>query len=484
MDPLSRPSWFSEAPWGFYLAVLYNVAFYLISTFALLVVALVVMFISWRRSTFIEDVERSIVQLVADFAFSRVHLATRFISWINGYHDFAEGECNRDVVVVSICTNGLGHVHQAIRVLSVLKERSGFVASVVVVAKMSKLPPYARLFLEEYGAKEIIDLNFELDYEGGGTGVRINNFKVILRFFYAFVFHGVSIFCKVGSVFQQYRPAILLSFFEPILANFVNSHDSPIKIITAASQGSLSAEKDDIQRLLFLKLLWHANVGKKGRMIPFCQYPLENAIPQIVKLPKYTPLEQRLGRNVGTYLNAASRTRTVSNKILADTSPFYVAYSCMPGVLLPGIFRIKKHRVLLFTKNHTYWAQKCCKYKHVTVLPRSPDFINALDSSVGLISQPSRGVVTQAIALGKPVYLFCPQGHVEQELNLKLYLSQYDGIGSSSTISIEKWEQEKYNLASQAQRMRTWLNQTDDKIMMKIGSYLPLSHQGEGFINL
>ena len=133
MDLLSRLPWFSEAPWGFYL---YNVAYYLICTFMLLVAALVGMFISWRRSTFIEDVERSIVQLIADFTFSRIHLCTRFYAWINGYQDFAEDECNKDVVVVSICTNGLGHVHQAIRVLSVLKARSGFVAPVIAVAKM------------------------------------------------------------------------------------------------------------------------------------------------------------------------------------------------------------------------------------------------------------------------------------------------------------------------------------------------------------
>ena len=89
MDLLSPLSSFSEGPWGFYHGVLYNIAFYLICTFLLLVAALAVMFISWRRSTFIEDVERSIVQLIADFAFSRIHLCTRFISWINGYQDFA-----------------------------------------------------------------------------------------------------------------------------------------------------------------------------------------------------------------------------------------------------------------------------------------------------------------------------------------------------------------------------------------------------------
>ena len=159
-------------------------------------------------------------------------------------------------------------------------------------------------------------------------------------------------------------------------------------------------------------------------MIPFCQYPLENAIPQIVRLPYYITPEERRGcaRANSNAANPTSCTlssfrKTLSIKILS-TSPFYVAYSCMPGVLLPGIFRIKKHRVVLFTKNHTYWAKKCSNYKHVVVLPRAPDFITALDSSVGLISQPSRGVVTQAIALGKPVYLVCPIGHIEQELNL------------------------------------------------------------------
>ena len=151
----------------------------------------------------------------------------------------------------------------------------------------------------------------------------------------------------------------------------------------------------------------------------------------------------------------------------------------MPMVLIPGIIRIRRHRVILFSKNHMYWAKKCEKYKHILVLPRSPDFIDALACSAGLISQPSRGVVTQAIALGKPVYLFCPKGHVEQELNYKLYLSQYEGIGSPSTVTIEKWEKTEYNLVSQAQRMRSWLSQTDERIMRKIGSFLPLNYENQ-----
>ena len=63
-----------------------------------------------------------------------------------------------------------------------------------------------------------------------------------------------------------------------------------------------------------------ANVGRTGRIIPFCQYPLENAIPQIVNLPssnseyvKSTVVEVTLGRHI----SAES----------GNTMPFLVAYS-------------------------------------------------------------------------------------------------------------------------------------------------------------
>ena len=48
--------------------------------------------------------------------------------------------------------------------------------------------------------------------------------------------------------------------------------------------------------------------------------------------------------------------------------------------------------------------------------------------SKGLIASPSRGVVTQALALGRPVYLFCPKGHLEQEYNLRFYMKRFAGV--------------------------------------------------------
>ena len=244
---------------SYYQNVLYNLTLCTCIVFFLFFFILLIMFFSWRRKTFLVDVERSIVQLIADFAFSRIHLVIRSISWLNGYKDFSEEECNKNIVIVSICTNGLGHIHQAIRVLTVLKEKSNFKAAAIVVAKRSKLPAYANVFLEEYGCREIIDLDFELDYEGGGNNGkdnRINNVNIMFMFCYSMLFHGVRIFRTVGNVMQTYRPGVLLSFFEPIFANFINSHDNPTKIITAASQGSLNIEQDDLKKVLFFRLLW------------------------------------------------------------------------------------------------------------------------------------------------------------------------------------------------------------------------------------
>ena len=90
------------------------------------------------------------------------------------------------------------------------------------------------------------------------------------------------------------------------------------------------------------------------------------------------------------------------------------------------------------------------------------------------------GVVTQAIALGASISCL-PIGHVEQELKKALFVAvQWYWVFVYDKY--RKWEKETYNLASQAQRMRTWLSQTDDKIMMKIGPYLPLSIRGESLI--
>ena len=94
------------------------------------------------------------------------------------------------------------------------------------------------------------------------------------------------------------------------------------------------------------------------------------------------------------------------------------------------------------------------------------------------------------MALGKPVYLFCPRGHVEQEYNLRFYLQRFSGVscpksrryrryiagakrvgkGKTSNItlpegfrgrmqSLTDWEAslDGLDLSSQAEELQRWL---------------------------
>jgi len=130
----------------------------------------------------------------------------------------------------------------------------------------------------------------------------------------------------------------------------------------------------------------------------------------------------------------------------------------------------------------------------------SKDFAEQLARSRGLIASPSRGVVTQAVALGKPVYLFCPKGHIEQEYNLRFYMQRFVGIaspkgrryrryfsakrhgrGRNATVTLPdgysgklqtllEWEASLsgLDLAEQASTLRDWLGKTDERIRSRL----------------
>jgi hypothetical protein len=257
------------------------------------------------------------------------------------------------------------------------------------------------------------------------------------------------------------------------VASFVTGNDCPVNVVTTASQGSFMESKDlkdqDVESIFFLRFLMNANVGYagkgKGVMIPFCQYPMKDTIPQIVSVPNLDSADKK------------SWTPPPLDNSTFKYDGYFVAYSCMPACLEAMITQIRKNRVILFTKNTEQWKQYYSKYSHVTVVPRSPEFAQALENSNGLLCQPSRGVVTQAVACGKPIYLFCPKGHIEQKLNYTRYLEEYEGVESPSTMPISRWEDRKWELRPQALKMREWLGRTDEKILSTLlprMSYKPI----------
>jgi hypothetical protein len=382
-----------------------------------------------------------------------------------GYRSF---EPQKDVMLVTCCTNGLGHIHQMERVLGVLQE-AGMRFPVIALAKEQKVPGYK---LESLKAKfpdaTFVNLNLEIDYDNGKT---FKNSQIIWSAAKTVVRRATPFYRKVARLMKRHRPAYCLSFWEPGVATFINVMNCPTRLVSVASQGQIYADDTGLERGLLMRALHKLNVGSRGTLVPLSVRPLEGAIPQVVRVPPLAPPAAPPG--------------------------YFVAYSTVPQVL-GSIRKLKGHTVRLFVKERrlAFYQAKYKKYPNVDVRAAAVDFAEQLASSRGLIASPSRGVVTQAVALGKPVYLFCPKGHIEQEYNLRFYLQRFKGVScpksrryrrylgavragrgrranvtlpdgfAGSVQTLTEWEAslDSLDLVSQGQALREWLDQTDQLI--------------------
>jgi hypothetical protein len=398
----------------------------------------------------------------------RIHLWP--IAKLMGYRSY---EPDRDTVLVTCCTNGLGHVHQMERVLSVLQE-AGLKFPVICLAREQKVPAYKLESLKKrFPDATFVNLNLEIDYDNGKS---FNNRQIIWSGLKTLTRRASPFYRKVGKLLRKHRPAYCLSFWEPGVAAFINVMNCPTRLVSVASQGQIYADNTGVEKGLLLRALHQMNVGDRGTLVPLSVRPLEGAIPQVVRVPE-----------------------------VAEPAPepgYFVAYSTVPQVL-GSIRKLSgKSPVRLFVKNTrlSYYTAKFKRYPHIDVRVTSSDFPDQLAKSWGLIASPSRGVVTQAVALGKPVYLFCPRGHLEQEYNLRFYLQRFAGVSCPKTRryaryfgakvvgrgrranftmpdgfqgqmqSLAEWESSlsSLKLEGQASALRDWLGQTDELIRKRL----------------
>ena len=92
----------------------------------------------------------------------RVHVYS--LAKLMGYRRY---EPERDTILVTCCTNGLGHVHQLERVLTVL-QGAGLEFPVIALAKEQKVPKYKLDSLKAaFPHATFYNLNFEVDYDSG-----------------------------------------------------------------------------------------------------------------------------------------------------------------------------------------------------------------------------------------------------------------------------------------------------------------------------
>ena len=372
-----------------------------------------------------------------------------------------------DSILVTCCTNGLGHVHQMERVLGEL-EAAGLRFPVIVLAKEQKVPAYKLASLKKrFPDAKFVNLNWEVDYDDGKS---FQNSKIVWSATKSFTAMAPQMARKVSALLRTHRPAYCLSFWEPGVAMFIDILNAPTKVVAVASQGQIYADKEaGYDKNVLLRGVLQAVVGRRGTLVPLSVNEIPGAIPQIVNLGEAQP-----------------------------AGDYFVAYTTAPQVLSP-IKKKLKGRVLLFVKEKRlpYYKRVYRKYPHVELRPTTPDFAEYLARSKGLIASPSRGVVTQAVALGKPVYLFCPKGHIEQEYNLQFYLKHFAGVSCprarryrryvkgakrggklpdgwrGALQSITEWEAAvpSLDLKAQAAELRGWLDRIDPLIRSRL---LPL----------
>jgi len=406
------------------------------------------------------------------FLACRAHLYT--FTKLMGYRRF---EPDPNSVLVTCCTNGLGHVHQMERVLSVL-QHAGMEFPVVVLAKEQKVPAYKLESLKSrFPDATFYNLNFEVDYDNGKS---FDNMHIIASAVKMGVRRLTPFYRKVSRIMRRHRPAYCLSFWEPGVASFINVMNCPTRLVSVASQGQIYADTTGVEKGFFLQALKWFNVGDRGTLVPLSVRPLDDAIPQVVRVPTPAPMEER--------------------------EDYFVAYSTVPQVMGAIGKRMVGHRVRLFVKERrlAFYTAKYRKYPHVEVRVTAPDFVDQLARSKGLIASPSRGVVTQALALGRPVYLFCPKGHLEQEYNLRFYMKRFAGVacpkswryrrffgarrsgrGRNATVSapseyrgrlqtLLEWQasldapEMAEAMEVQSAELRDWLGKTDDRIVSQL----------------
>eukprot|EP00966_Prymnesium_polylepis_P291298 6728258-Prymnesium_polylepis.1 len=178
-----------------------------------------------------------------------------------GYKYF---EPDRDTVLVTCCTNGLGHVHQMERVLGVLQD-AGLKFPIIALAKEQKVLSYKLTALKEkFPDTTFVNLNFEVDYDNGKS---FNNWQIVSSATkQAFT---RSPFRKVCRLMRRHRPAYCLSFWEPSVASFISVMNSPTKVISVASQGQIYADDSGrTKQSLLMRALHELNVGPKGTLVP------------------------------------------------------------------------------------------------------------------------------------------------------------------------------------------------------------------------
>ena len=375
---------------------------------------------------------RRIIMSMSDFVFWISRCGVCAMAYLSGFRPYT---VDPGSIALCCCTNGMGHVIQMLRILDVLNA-AGIRPKVIVIADLKKIPKqYVASLRSKIAADcEIFDLEHEIHYDEN-LGASISNLKVTIETIWKnFGIPGwTKAVPRCAMLLNLFRPEICLSLWDWHLPAFIDATDSPTKILQVATQ-SILYEKGRGDNFV-LDLLYLHNGMRIGEMIPLSFAPNSHGMPIVCDVPPICPSESYL-----------------------------VAYSCMPSVLTQ-INMIKTHRIILFAKQVEKWKAFYCENSNIEVQRVGAAFQVALAKSSGLIASPSPGVVMQALCCAKPCYLFVPPGHLEQTANFEYYTTNFIGVASPLSESVDQWADRvsqtkdiiNVNAMIQAKQQREWL---------------------------
>jgi len=340
-------------------------------------------------------------------------------------------------IVMSVHTNGMGHVIQAVRLLGALA-KAGIEVDTVAFGDMSKVP---KNFLDDFRrlmpGVDLYDFAHEIHYDDN-LGKEVSLLKVVLSTVWAVMGPpGFRMVRKYVAMLKKKRFHVCLSLWDPHIPVL---HDSlwgaqKLKVVNVATQGLLYLEWPYHFQLDFL---WYANMGSiqlDAELISLLFFPQHDALPVIVTVPEEKSKED-----------------------------FLLAYSCMPAALT-DIADIKDKKVVLFTKAVEQWTEYYKGCRNIEIKKVGSEFGDYLSRCSGLIASPSPGVITQALAVGTPCYLICPPGHLEQKFNEDYYFKYFVGVTNAERVPLTTWAsnvtKSDKSLMPQAKSVREWLLQFD-----------------------
>ena len=361
-------------------------------------------------------------------------------------------------LLMTVHTNGMGHVKQAVALSDILG-RVGIKIDTIAFGDLSKVPQSnIDEFKRHQPGVEILDFAHEIHYDDN-HGASVSMVAVVLETAWKITVRnsarnsardsaqcsdgapvcppsqgppGLFMLRRFTKLLRQKRWGTCLSLWDPHVPLIMDSimGGRKMKILAVATQGLLYLDwPHDLQ----LDFLYYANMGTRmgSELVSLLFFPQDDAMPVIVKVPEMAPKED-----------------------------FLVAYSCMPACLT-SISQITTKKVVLFTKNVDKWADYYRANKNIEVRPVGNEFAGYLSRCAGLVASPSPGVVTQALAIGRPCYLLCPPGHLEQQFNEDYYFKYFTGVTKPSMQGIGEWaasiKTTDDSLLPQAQKIRDWL---------------------------